>query len=101
MATRASTTTTRMAAATSTAAVGSRPKMRCSLVLVRGEAATSPLPVAPRLSSFVSTVVDELDDWPGIGAWAEGDADGVSLFGAEADDEELEVLDLSPGVLLC
>ena len=42
MATSASTTTTRMAAAMSTAAVGSRPKIRRDSLVVRGDAATSP-----------------------------------------------------------
>jgi hypothetical protein len=115
MATSASTTTTRMAAATSTAAVGSRPKIRCDSPELRGDAATSPLPAgAPGFVSVMVVVVDELED--GLGACdadgVEGAADGAdededvaldeesSAFGAAADDE-LELLDLSPGMSFC
>jgi len=107
MATSARMTTTRMAAAMSTAAVGSRPKIRRDSVVVRGDAATSPPPLgAPGFTSVV--VVDELEDGLGAGD-AEGDegAEDVasdfesSGLGAVADDDELELLDLSPGMSFC
>jgi hypothetical protein len=51
--------------------------------------------------------VDELEDEPGAGD-ADGDEDDEvasdlesSAFGAVADDDELELLDLSPGVACC
>jgi len=106
MATSASTTTTRMAAAMSTAAVGSSPKIRRDSPEVRGEAETSP---PGELLLRFSTVVDELDDWPGIGACAEGAEDDdedvdvdveSSALGAVADDE-LELLDLSQELSFC
>src|SRR5262245_2699351 len=121
MATRASTTTTRMAAAMSTAAVGSRPKIRRDSPELRGDAETSllPPPAPGRSPGFTSTLVVEFEVEPAAGGDAGGEACDVALdlesaslesvalesvafpssaFGVVADDdEELELLDLSPG----
>ena len=84
MATSASTTTTRMAAAMRTAAVGSRPKIRRDSV-VRGDAAMSPSPLGePGFTSV--TVVDELED--GLGA---GDGESSALGAVAALDELSDV----------
>jgi hypothetical protein len=66
--------------------------------MVRGDAATSPPPLGE--PGFTSTVVDELEDGLGAGD-ADGDEEESSALGAAADDDELEVLDLSPGVSFC